>query len=374
MLSFEFVSNTKRMALININKVLSTNMDSIEDILYSIGLSHQSMRKETKRSVFYSPKFIAIIVFSYIITQTLSLLTDDEFVHLLLNELILRMGIGVYISIELIILSLMTLFSQSVYYWNYKRGIEPTFVRVFQVMSGSITPSSVGLTNERQVRQLLSIAKWIKRVLKSNKFLIPIFVIFYIIINNFYIADKMTSYILFPYHFIYTSLWLYHTQNIITIQLLLFFIICKYFKIKFEVQNKIIEKIRSINTNRIKNILYSYDRLYREINEYNTTYWSKFLFSIWFCFGVFIVVLIYLLIFVNISIVIRILIFYFTILHSSLYLFIMTNASSLNSEANKSYKIFNSFYVNFWKTISGRKIINCLKVINLNIFQNCFLI
>ena len=148
----------------------------------------------------------------------------------------------------------------------------------------------------------------------------------------------------------------------LTIQLLLFFIICKYFKIKFEEQNERVKKIQTINPNRIKNILHSYDKLYREINEYNTTYWSKFLFSIWFFFGVFIVVLIYSLFFANVPIVIRILSFYYTIFYLSLYLFIMTNASSLNSEANKSYKIFNSFYVNFLKTISGRKIINSLKV------------
>ena len=364
LLTTEFVSKTKGMALININKVLPPNLaiDSIENILYSIGLSHQSIREGIKRSLFFSPKFIAIIILSFTINQTLSLLTVDEFSHLLLNELSLGMGIAYYISIDLIIISLMTLFMQSVYYWNHKRGLEPTFVRVFQVMSGSITPSSVGLTNERQVRQLLSIAKWVKRIAKNNKVLIPIFVLSYIIINNFYIVDKMMSYILFPYHFVYTCVWIYHTQNMLTIQLLLFFIICKYFKIKFQEKNERVKKIQSINPKRIKNILYSYDRLYREIDEYNTTFWSKFLFSIWFFFGVFIVVLIYLSFFVNVSIVITILSVYYTILYSSLYFFIMTNASSLNSEANKSYKIFNSFYVNFVKTISGRKVINFLKV------------
>ena len=354
------------MALININKVLPPNLaiDSIENILYSIGLSHQSIREGIKRSLFFSPKFIAIIILSFTINQTLSLLTVDEFSHLLLNELSLGMGIAYYISIDLIIISLMTLFMQSVYYWNHKRGLEPTFVRVFQVMSGSITPSSVGLTNERQVRQLLSIAKWIKPLLKNNKLLPPILSITYVIVTSFYINVKFTSYILFPYQLIHTSLFTHHSQNILTLQLLLFYIICKYFKIKFKEINEKMRKTGIYNNKpfRLKNILYSYDALYREIDEYNTTYLCKFLFSIWFFFGVVIVFLIYLIIFANFSLIIRFLITYYVILFSILYIFIMNISSSINTESNKSFKIFNTLYIHYCKIKTRNKVFNCLKV------------
>ena len=222
------------MALININKVLPLNMaiDSIEDVLYSIGLCHQSVREGNERSAYNSPKLISFVLITDILMQIISFFTDDEIIHLMLNELSLGMGIASYVSVIIIILALMVLFSQSVYYWNHKRGIEPTFVRVFQVMSGSITPSSVGLTNERQVRQLLSIGKWIKPLMTNNKLLPPILTVPYIYINHLNINDRMTSYIIYPYNFLFTSFAAYYAQSILSIQLFLFYIICKYFKIK----------------------------------------------------------------------------------------------------------------------------------------------
>ena len=345
-------------------------IDSIDDILYSIGLCHHSVREDKKRSAINSPKIILFVVISTMIMQTISLFTDNEFTHLLLNELSLGMGIAFYASCLIIILSLMTIFSQSVYYWNYKRGIEPTFVRVFQVMSGSITPSSVGLTNERQVRQLFSIGKWIKPLLTNNKILPHLMVFGYTYLAYLHIDESISRFILiilFPYHFIFFSIWVYYCQNLVTIQLLLFILICNYFKIKLIELNKRVKKVKNINRNRIMNILHSYDKLYREINEYNTTYWSKFLFNIWFFFGVEIVFLIYIVFFAKISLIIQILATYYVIFFATLYLFIMSITSSLNSEANKSHKIFNTFYVKYCKLMPRRKLFNYLKVF-INIF------
>ena len=337
-------------------------IDSIEDVLYSIGLCHHSVREGTKRSLFYDPKLILFIVINNLFMQNMSFFTDDEFTHLLLNELGHGIGISFFNSISMIIVCLMTLFSQSVYYWNHKRGIEPTFVRVFQVMSGSITPSSVGLTNERQVRQLLSIAKWIKPLLRTNKITPPIMIIAYILIHYLYSKSKITVIILSPYLFTYTSIWTFHVLNLLSIQLLLFCIICKYFIIKLKELKEQMKKWKVINSNLIKNILYSYDRLYREINEYNTTYWSKFLSNIWFFFGVLIVFFIFLTFLSNAPFIYKLITFYYSIFFTLLYLFIMTITSSLNSEANKSYKIFNTFYVKYCKLNPRRKLFNCLKV------------
>ena len=359
------------MVLIKSNKVLLPNMaiDSIEDILFSIGLCHQSVKDGTKRSLFFNPKLILFIVINNLFMQTMSVFTDDEFTHLLLNELGHGIGISFFNSILNIIFSLMTLFSQSVYYWNYKRGIEPTFVRVFQVMSGSITPSSVGLTNERQVKQLLSIAKWVKPLLRSNKIIIPIVIIAFILINYLCSKTKITVIILSPYLFIYSSIWTFHAINLLSIQLLLFYMICKYFIIKLKELNQRMRNSKVINSNKIQNILYSYDKLYREINEYNTTYWSKFLSNIWFFFGVLIVLLIFITFFSNAPFIYSVITIYYAIFFTLLYLFIMTITSSLNSEANKSYKIFNTFYVKYCKLMPRRKLFHCSKVSKLKLIS-----
>ena len=354
----------EKMVSINPNKVLPPNMaiDSIDNILYSIGLCHHSVRKGAKRLTLHSPKLILFIVIINVVTQTISIFTDDEFTHLLLYDLGHGIGITFYSSIMMIILSLIALFSQSVYYWNHKRGIEPTFVRVFQVISGSITPSSVGLTNERQVRQLLMIGKWLKPIQRITKIAQPILVFTYVLTNYFSSNSKITVIILSPYLFISITTWAYFVQTLLSIQILLFCIICKYFIIKLKELNEIMRKMKIINSNKIKNILNSFDFIYREIDEYNTTYWSKFLCNIWFFFGVFIVVLIFLTFFSNAPSLYKILIFYYVIFFTSLYLFIMSITSSLNSEANKSYKIFNTFYVKYCKLMPRRKLLVCLKV------------
>ena len=62
---------------------------------------------------------------------------------------------------------------------------------------------------------------------------------------------------------------------------------------------------------------------------------------------------------------IKIAIFNFTFFYSLLYSFILSIASSINSEANKSYKIFNSFYIEFRETTKldkRRLTVNQIKV------------
>ena len=104
-----------------------------------------------------------------------------------------------------------------------------------------------------------------------------------------------------------------------------------------------------ISPRKINQILQSLDAIYFEINEYNSTYWSQFLFTIWLFFGVVIVNMIYLVLFAPIAFTIKVLGTYFSILMTIFYLIIMTTASSLNCEAFKSYNLLHNFTVNYYK-------------------------
>ena len=129
--------------------------------------------------------------------------------------------------------------------------------------------------------------------------------------------------------------------------------------------NRLLKEKKRMNTNTIHYIVRSFDALYREIDEYNSTYWSKFLLIIWLLFGIIIIFTIFIIIFTSIRIEIRITIFYFTILYLFMYIFILSIASSVNSEANKSYKFLNSFYMKFRnpsKLDKRRLTINQIKV------------
>ena len=90
---------------------------------------------------------------------------------------------------------------------------------------------------------------------------------------------------------------------------------------------------------RIREILHSFDVIYREINEYNTTYWSKFLASVWIFFGSIVIFLNYIAVFSVLPIETKILISYAEFNVIILLHLIISITCSLNAELNKTHKI-----------------------------------
>ena len=357
------------MDSVNLNQALPPELRiaSIDEILYSIGLCHHSVREHPKRSPIHNPFAIAFVVSFVMLIKTISIFTNDLLVLSLLAEFTHHIGIKLYMNIMIVIISLMTLFMQTVYYLNYKRGVKPTFIRLFQVMSGSITPSSVGLTHATEVIQLLKYGHWLKKLVILNKTLAPLLYLSYVILIYVYCGKiKSTSPIILFYHCIVSILSSYYYVTMLTVQLMVFFILCEYLLMKLREQNRMIKLQERINSHRIGNILRSIDRLIREIHEYNSTYWSKFIFNIWLLFGVLQVFLIYYLFFTTIPLFLTINGCYFSIMFSLLYLMVMSMSSSINSEANKSYKILNIYSIKYCKLskLSIRlKVKNFIKVI-----------
>lgn len=105
---------------------------------------------------------------------------------------------------------------------------------------------------------------------------------------------------------------------------------------------------------RIDATLHSLNRLYREIDEYNRSYWSKFLANVWFLFGLFLDLLIYATLFVPMSQDLKLFWFYYTSLIMVLYFFILSTVCSVNHEVNKSYPIVNSVYVEYSSGLKRR--------------------
>ena len=340
------------MSRIQTNRVLPSELSiqSIDDILYSIGLCHYSVRDRPKRSVINKPIIVLIFVLIQIPMRIVSNTTDNEMILLLTADMGHYVTFKEYINIMSILLTLMALFSQMVYFYNHRIGLKPTFVRVFQVLSGSITPSSVGLNHSTQVIALLKMAKWLPHLQKNNMILVPLYTFMFVFGIHFYGLGLTPSLFLSTYSVLFHLFWVYYGFNIVSIQIFVLFILCKYFLLKLKSLNQLLREKKRMNSNRIRNILRSCDALYREINEYNSTYWSKFLFNIWSLLGILIVFMIHVIIFISIPIIIKISLIYFTILYFNIFLFILTITSSVNLEAKKSYKLFNSFKIKFITT------------------------
>ena len=355
--------------VINIERILPPNLviTWAEDGLYDIGLCLTSVKREPKpRKLLSTPILIWIIQWTYLFARLVSILIghNNRQLRLLLGDVGNYLGLTLHWNIVLIFQIIFTISSQLNYYYNYKRGNNPTFLRVFQMMSGSVTPVSVGLYRVSDVRKLVKLRILFKIIKFTSQYLQPtiafLFVLILFIINEPW-SIALTYGLLSA---IIIAIWTLTSMNVTSYQFLYFYIICTYLKIKLKNINETSDQIKGNKRfSKIQNILNSYDVVYREINEFNTTYWSKFIFIVWSIFGAIIAQLIFISIFTEINMILRLLLCYAACLILILFNFIFLISCSLNTEANKSYKIFNSLIPIYSRSDASNKLKNILKVI-----------
>ena len=248
--------------------------------------------------------------------------------------------------------------------YGYKRGIEPTFVRLFHGLSGEDIPVTIGLYHDSHFKQVMQYKTIFRIIDKHNRFFFPYFASLFNFIS-YMINENITNVILYGIpNSLYLGLFTYYFANIMIFQLAYFYYLCKYLKLKLKNLNKELYEIhKNKRFTRIHRILWSFNALYSEIDEYNTTYWSKFLLIICLFLSAFCVLVTYNSFFSNSILIIKIISMYSAILGSIMFNFIFTTASSLNSEANNTCVKLHSLnlqYVNKQRT--GRNLRLMIKV------------
>jgi hypothetical protein len=103
----------------------------------------------------------------------------------------------------------------------------------------------------------------------------------------------------------------------------------------------------------VKYYVKSLDQIYRELNDYNTNYWSKFLFLIWVLLATVINTVLYLTMFAKLNLITRMVFIYSSIFFIFIIILVINNASSVTYEANKSYNLFNSYYAKYMRMCSA---------------------
>ena len=165
-------------------------------------------------------------------------------------------------------------------------GITPTFLRLFQMMSGLVPPKHIGLTDEKTILFLTRRTQKFDNFFKFNNYLF--FPLASVLCMYAYLTrTELINALLFgiPNTIVFT-LWAHYNVNIISFQILIFHILCSYLNSRINRLNAIaIEIPKSKRFSRIRALLHSYHSIADEINEYNTTYWSKLLFVFWFIFS-----------------------------------------------------------------------------------------
>ena len=323
-------------------------IESVDDILYRIGLCLTSVRDRPKRPKLFHP----LIAFTYVLIFTIK----EVFVLFLIslsseNKLLLAQILDFhviraegYCSGCVILTAILSLSSQLIYYNNYRKGIEPTFLHVFQMMSGLVPPKSLGLSDEAEIRKLVSKTKTlVKYMAINNKSILPLTQ--KLLVIAIYLNNGWSMFWAIPNSIFYMIMTIY-AVIIITTQLLVFYIICSYLKLKINALNKSLSEMRERKDfSKIGQMFQTFDSLNSEINEYNDTFWSKFLGVFWQTFGVYLVIVLYCCLFAPISIYIKIICVYILAIWGTLFLFIIFTASSVTYSVNKSYLILNALFV-----------------------------
>jgi hypothetical protein len=129
-------------------------------------------------------------------------------------------------------------------------------------------------------------------------------------------------------------------------QVVYFYFICRYLKIKIKMSNELIshtlKKYQKTRLLSIERVIHSLDSSYVEIDDYNSNFWSKYLLTIWLILGSEIVTCLYCLLFVK-DLITKLIMGYASFISVLAFLFVINTASSVNYEAKKSYKLLNSF-------------------------------
>ena len=327
--------------------LIATNAD---DILYRIGLCPTSLNDRPNRRPIDRPIRAFVVVSMALMERLVSVsISDEDYRPGLLGFTGYLGAIRRHFDLFFILIMILSLSSQLIYYWNHINGVRPTFLRLFQMMTGSVAPKDIGLTDEDFIRQLCKRTdKWCQIIGFNHRYVITgmclIFSMF------LYIARDRTMAVLIygiPNSTL-LALMGYYFSNIYFFQFLFFLIICLYLKHKINRMNeKATQLIRNKCFENFGGLLRRYHCICDEINEYNVTYWSKFLLVFWLIYGINVILLLFITIFSPMELFLRIIITLGTFEFILSFITIIFLASSINLSVNNSYKTCNSLIVCF---------------------------
>jgi hypothetical protein len=341
------------MESLDVNKPLpqSIAFNSIDNHLYKIGLSLIS-KNEEKRSRFYNPLLVLSVNTICLIKCIVSLLLSEENEKLLIinGDFAHFFRSKTHLNVAALLVFLSTLIQQLICYSNTKNNINPTHYKVYDMMSGLVSPKSIGLTNGEEIYKLIKQSKlWFSFCRCNVQILAPIFALSINLLPFVLNCSALDTIIFGIPHSLLFAIGLHYTSAINVWQIFYFRLICHYIKIKFKESNDFVYQLifrrKLIKWKIVLRIIRNLDAKYSELDEYNQELWSKYLLSIWLIAGFFINFSLYHSFFSEMTVILKLMSGYFTAFTFLAFLFIIINASSVNYEANKMYKLLNHIMV-----------------------------
>jgi hypothetical protein len=282
---------------------------------------------------------------------------EDKYRLLLIGDFTYFLNGRYFINLLIILWGLLALFSQILHYWKYYKNESPSYLKPFEMISGLISPKSIGLINREVINQLLKRSKLMFKITSFLK-LSLCFASFYTSFIPLILNSSLSLILVEVFWAILYTAFAYFSININFSQMTHFYIICLYLKLKLINANNSIKesfnkKYRMTN-NKMKNILKLLNSIAKEINTYNNDLWSKYLMIVLIFILIVLDFALFESIFGKINLFLKMNLFYVSCSVFSLLMILINTASSVPFEANKSYKLMNKLFVTFNKQVSIR--------------------
>jgi hypothetical protein len=171
-----------------VTKCLPQNLRLNCNHFYKIGLSLFSFGSET-RHLFYNPFLILFINLIYFAKSIFSLLLkeENENLFILIGDFSYFIKARIHFNGIILFVSCVALISQLLNFWYYKNNIKPTFLQPLKMISGLVSPQSIGFTNKSDIYKLLNRSKIllsVSRYLSLSTFLFSFIFSFVILFLN----------------------------------------------------------------------------------------------------------------------------------------------------------------------------------------------
>jgi hypothetical protein len=315
---------------------------SAENELFKDGLQFV-INSHSKPRLIHRTFFVYIVFSIQLIKCSVSLLlpNESEELAIIIGDFANFLGVRLHFNLCIILLAILALSSQLLHYSDHINGTKPSYLEVFKMMSGLVTPKSIEFTDEEELEKFMKLAQHIFSIVRlNNNLIIPMLAI---TANLFpYLMSSTLSDILcygLPHTLVY-SLFVYYVFDINIWNFTYFYLICRYTKIKLKISNALI--LTDAKQGMYLKLCSTLFNIHREVIHLNATYWSKYLLSIWIMFALAINTGIYCALFVKMNFISRLIFSYGVISLLGIFLVIINAASAVNLEAFKVYKFLNN--------------------------------
>jgi hypothetical protein len=155
---------------------------------------------------------------------------------------------------------------------DYIKGIKPIYFKLFEMMSGLISPKSIGLTNKEEIYKMLKIYKILFKICELNARILVPTIGFLLSIIPYAMNCSIVDTILYgiPHSLLY-GCGAHYVFTIIVWQVVYYYFICRYLKIKLKKSNQLIsqtlKKSQKTSLLSIERIINSLDSSYVEIDD-----------------------------------------------------------------------------------------------------------